>query len=146
MQICRTVRAPLCATAPTALLMAMLFARPAFAYIDPGTYQTVWMSLAPLVGILVGFVAVLMVPLLMMACFPLSVPATRSRLVIKPKFCRPRPLVPVPLRLPLLVSVLMVEAFWFAIAALVALMTPVPEMEIAPIEPVPPTLTPLLMP
>ena len=49
--------------APAALLITAVFAKPAAAYIDPGTYQAVWGSLAPLLGILVACVAVLLLPL-----------------------------------------------------------------------------------
>jgi uncharacterized membrane-anchored protein len=62
MQIRRAVRPPLPVAALTAFLMATVFAGHAFAYIDPGTYQTVWTGLAPMVSILVGCAAVLLVP------------------------------------------------------------------------------------
>ncbi len=54
----RTARSLLLST----LLTAAVFPRPAFAYIDPGTTQTVWTSLAPLLSILVACVAMLLLP------------------------------------------------------------------------------------
>lgn len=39
---------------PFVVLGLTLTSRPAFAYIDPGTSQAIWTSLAPLVGVLLA--------------------------------------------------------------------------------------------
>ena len=45
------------------IFVVTMQARRAFGYIDPGTSQALWSSLAPLVAIVVGCTAVLLLPL-----------------------------------------------------------------------------------
>ena len=63
----RSARSPAktLARAAVALLGGVSIARPAFAYIDPGTTQVIWTTLAPVIGVLVACLAVALWPLRM---------------------------------------------------------------------------------
>lgn len=53
----------LCTASTAGLLLSLVLpTRTAFAYIDPGTSQAIWSTLAPILGILVACLAVLLLP------------------------------------------------------------------------------------